>query len=116
MRRLNRIQCDAKNTLGSSSPVPIVHDTQSIIQPSTPVISIPEEGNNMEDERGGDYINLTPSQNPRRKVTRDVNCTSKNYALIGLNSEEADKLWEMDTRFLTTVGVEGEGFGTSSVD
>ena len=36
--------------------------------------------------------------------------------MIGLDSEEADKLWEMDTIFLTTVGVEGDGFGTSPAD
>ena len=53
MHRLNRIQRDAKNILGSSGPVPIIHDTQSIKQPtSTPVISIPEEEDN---EGGGRY-------------------------------------------------------------
>ena len=70
----------------------------------------------MEDERGEDDVNFTPRHNPRRQATRNVNYTSKNYALIGLNSEEADKLWEIDNRFLSTVGVEGQGFGTSPAD
>ena len=93
MRRLHRIQRDANNTLGSSGPVPIVQDTQGITSPLQTSITIPEEETNMEDENEKDDANFTPRCNPRRKVTRNSNYTSKNYALVGLNSEETDILW-----------------------
>ena len=71
-RRLDRLQRDDKNTLGSSDPVPIVQDTQYIIQPtSTPITSAPGE---IDNEGGGENIinNFSPRRNPRRKATHNV--------------------------------------------
>ena len=92
---------DNNTALGSSGPVHIVQDTQS-----TSLEDAIHLGEDTYENIKDDPIQeeFTPRRNPKRAATKDVNYTSKNYALVGLSSEDSTRLLTVDDLFLSTAG------------
>ena len=111
MRRMRKYKDKDNNpALRSSGTVPIVQDTQSTAQED--IIHLEEDiEENIENESIQEEF--IPRRNPKRVATRNVNYTPKNYALVGLSSEDSTRLLTVDDLFLSTVGAIGDNFKMS---